>query len=85
MQGKCWFPAEVVSTADPMGLYYLKKTGKAPEAVLCVSTGPIAVVASIITDTPMMCAFDKNPIEIIETGDHVKVDADKGVVTVIKR
>jgi len=33
----------------------------------------------------MVDRLDKNPLEIIETGDYVKVDGDAGTVEVIKR
>jgi hypothetical protein len=33
---------------------------------------------------PALTDFDLNPLEVIETGDWVKVDADRGVVEVRK-
>jgi hypothetical protein len=33
---------------------------------------------------PSITDFDKNPLELIETGDWVKVDADRGIVEVRK-
>jgi hypothetical protein len=32
-----------------------------------------------------MSDFDRDPISVIETGDWVRVDADRGVVEVTKR
>lgn len=29
--------------------------------------------------------FDKDPTEVIETGDFVRVDADRGIVEVMKK
>jgi hypothetical protein len=34
---------------------------------------------------PTMSDFDRDPLEVIETGDWVKVDADNGIVEVTKK
>ena len=34
---------------------------------------------------PSVTDFDRDPLEIIETGDWVTVDGDNGVVEVVKR
>ncbi len=41
--------------------------------------------ASIVMNIPTVDELDKNPLEIIETGDWVKVDASKGIVEVTKK
>ena len=41
--------------------------------------------ASIVLDLPTVDGLDKNPLEVIETGDWVKVDAEKGIVEVTKK
>jgi hypothetical protein len=33
---------------------------------------------------PSVTDFDRNPLDVIETGDWVKVDADRGIVEVRK-
>jgi hypothetical protein len=33
---------------------------------------------------PSLTDFDRNPLELIETGDWVKVDADRGLVEIRK-
>jgi predicted aconitase with swiveling domain len=42
-------------------------------------------LGAVVTRVPAMTDFDRDPLEVIETGDWVKVDADKGVVEVTKR
>ena len=42
-------------------------------------------VSVVITNTPMVHKLEKNPLEVIETGDLVVVDADNGIVEVVKR
>ena len=52
--------------------------------MICVKAEPIIALAAITADIPMVDRLDKNPLEVIETGDYVKVDATKGVVEVTK-
>ena len=34
---------------------------------------------------PAMTDFDRDPLALIRTGDHVRVDADAGVVTITRK
>ena len=79
------FPTGRGSTADPYGFYMLKKAGKAPKAVINVDANPTTVAGAIISNTPMVYKLDRNPLDIIETGDHVLVDGDKGTVIITKK
>ena len=79
------FPTGRGSTADPYGFYMLKKAGKAPKAVINIDANPTTVAGAIISHTPMVYKLDKNPLDVIETGDHVLVDGNKGVVIITKR
>jgi len=42
-------------------------------------------LGAVVTRAPCLTDFDQNPLDVIETGDWVRVDADQGVVEVIKR
>jgi phosphohistidine swiveling domain-containing protein len=39
----------------------------------------------MVMQVPTVTDFDHDPTEVIETGDWVKVDGDKGIVEVIKK
>jgi predicted aconitase with swiveling domain len=41
-------------------------------------------LGAVVTHAPAMTAFDRDPLEVIESGDWVKVDADRGFVEVTK-
>ena len=58
----------------------------APRAVIMGSAeyAP-GVMGALVADIPMIYGFDQNALGLIETGDHVKVDADNGVIEVTKR
>jgi predicted aconitase with swiveling domain len=42
-------------------------------------------LGAVVTRAPCMTDFDHNPLDVIETGDWVRVDADQGVVEITKR
>ena len=72
----------IFSTAMLMGL---AKKGLGPKAMINIRTHPVFAYASIVLNLPTVDELDKNPLEMIETGDWVKVDAEKGIVEVTKR
>ncbi len=74
------FPTGKGSTVGSYVLYSLSKAGKAPLAIINKSTDPIVAVGCIISEIP---AVDQIDIEILKTGQKVKVDADKGVITIL--
>jgi len=45
----------------------------------------VLATGAIISGIPLVDRVQENPLEAIETGDFVKVDADSGLVTVIKK
>ncbi|KPK22613.1 MAG: hypothetical protein AMJ70_05565 [Dehalococcoidia bacterium SG8_51_3] len=79
------FPTGRGSTADPYGFYMLKKAGKAPGAVINIDANPTTVAGAIISNTPMVYKLDENPLDVIETGDHVLVDGNEGIVIITKK
>jgi predicted aconitase with swiveling domain len=42
-------------------------------------------LGAVVTHAPSMTEFDRDPLTCIETGDWVKVDADRGIVEVTKK
>lgn len=79
------FPTGKASTTGPWRFLIQYNHGKAPKAMLCDRADGIVVVSALITGIPAIHRFDKNPIEVISTGDWVKLDADRGIVEVKKR
>ena len=57
----------------------------APKAQLFNKMTTKVALGAVVTRVPAMTDFDRDPLEMIETGDWVKVDADRGVVEVTKR
>ena len=79
------FPTGKGTTTDPYALYLLMKGGKAPKAIINTEANPVTAAGAIMCNIPIIHRLDRNPLEAIETGDQVRVDGDKGTVTVTKR
>lgn len=56
-----------------------------PKAMLISKCMSISIMAGMILKQPTMTDFDIDPVEVIETGDYVIVNADEGYVKVLKR
>jgi hypothetical protein len=61
------------------------EVGSRPKAIINVRTHPVWAMLAIVTDIPLIDRLDRNPCEVIETGDWVKVDPQEGTVEVTKK
>jgi predicted aconitase with swiveling domain len=61
------------------------KFGKNPVAFLYRRGNNLTVFAAMNMNVPTVTDFDRDPLEVIETGDFVRVDGDNGVVEVFKK
>jgi predicted aconitase with swiveling domain len=59
--------------------------GTRPKAIVNVQAHPVWALLSIKLNIPLVDRLDKNPMDVIETGDWVKVDGEKGIVEVTKK
>ena len=73
------------STAGPRMAYLAKQQGNAPKGMICTEAEPVIAMAAIMNDIPMVHRLNEDPVEVIKSGDYVKLDADNGKVQVIKR
>lgn len=73
------------SSSGPIISYLAKKAGNAPKAMIITNIEPVLASAILTADIPAVDRLDQDPLEVIETGDFIKVDADQGLVEVIKR
>jgi predicted aconitase with swiveling domain len=77
------FPGGKGSTVGSYAIYQLKKNGVAPVAMINIKAEPIVAVGAIISDIALVDNVEKNPVEIIKTGDKVLVDAMVGSVEIL--
>jgi predicted aconitase with swiveling domain len=59
--------------------------GSLPKAIINVMAHPVWVAMAIVINIPLVDRLNKNPCEVIETGDWVRVDARRGTVEVTKK
>jgi predicted aconitase with swiveling domain len=59
--------------------------GTAPIALVFNETTTKIALGAVVMRIPSVTGFDRDPLDIIETGDWVIVDGDRGLVEVVKR
>ncbi len=79
------FPVGKGSTSGSFQVYELACQQNAPRAIINLRADPVVAIGAIISNIPMVDQLEKNPLEVIKTGDFVEVDADGGTVTVRPR
>ncbi|MCY1517749.1 hypothetical protein D9M68_524460 [compost metagenome] len=42
-------------------------------------------LGAVVTHSPSMTDFERDPLACIETGDWVRVDADRGVIEITRK
>lgn len=56
-----------------------------PAGMLITHLGTRSALGAVLLENPAMTGFDIDPTTVIETGDIVEIDADAGIVTVLKK
>ena len=67
------------------GLFKLASNNLAPSAMIVRDVETVLIVSAVIAKVPLVDRLEKDPFEVIHSGDFVKVDAQKQIVAVIKR
>jgi hypothetical protein len=78
------FPHGKGSTGGSYVVYQLAKNKTGPKAIINMTTETIIAVGAIMGGIPVIDRLEKNPYDLISDGDHVRVDADQGLVVVEK-
>lgn len=76
------FPRGKGSTVGSYVIYAMKKNGNAPAAIVNIETEPIIAAGCVLANIPLIDRLNENPINIIKTGDFVKVLGDEGIIKV---
>jgi len=85
------YPQGRGSTTGDLWMLELTRCGKSAAAIINVETDPITVTGAILsrltygTTIPIIEKLDRNPIDIIKTGDYIRVDANRGTVEVLDK
>ena len=85
------YPFGKGSTSTSTWMLETFRYGNGPKAILNKETEGLIAIGSILANVlydikaPIVDRFDKDPLELIETGDWVRVDGDNGIVEVTKK
>jgi predicted aconitase with swiveling domain len=79
------FPTGRGSTWGALMAYESLLRGTFCKGMVCTEAEPVIGAVAIMLDVPMVHRLAMNPVEVIHTGDYVRVNATAGVVEVLKR
>jgi predicted aconitase with swiveling domain len=79
------FPGAKGSSGWSSQFHIARLAGKAPLAMLFNEMTTKIALGAVVAHTPSVTDFDQDPLQVIATGDWVKVDGDNGTVEVTKK
>ena len=79
------FPGAKGSSGWTIRFHVARLAGAAPKAMIFNKMTTKVALGAVVTHSPAVTDLDQDPLEVIKTGDWVKVDADKGIVEVTKK
>src|SRR5271157_2740526 len=74
------FPRGKGSTVGSYVLYRMKKQGTSPAGIINLESEAIIAVGAIIASIPLVDQLDKNPLEVIQAGQLVKIKGDRVII-----
>lgn len=84
------FPCGKGSVSGTTVLLESIRLDKAPAAIVNLETDPVIALGAVLAKrmygkaVPIVDKPEKNPMEVISTGDFVKIDAKRGIIEVTK-
>jgi predicted aconitase with swiveling domain len=78
------FPGAKGSSGWSAVFHTSRLAGTAPKALIFNQTTTKVALGAVVMRVPSITDLDRDPLELIESGDWVKVDADRGIVEVRK-
>jgi len=79
------FPGAKGSSGYSAYFHMTRLNGVNPKAMIFVKMTTKAALGAVVTRVPTVSELDQDPLSVIETGDWVKVDADRGIVEITKK
>lgn len=78
------FPGAKGSSGWSAMFHTARYAGKAPAALVFNIMTTKAALGAVVMRVPTVTDLDRDPLDLIETGDWVRVDGDAGTVTIWK-
>lgn len=79
------FPGAKGSSGWSAAFHVTRITGTAPKALIFNEMTTKIALGAVVMRIPSVTDFDQDPLAVIETGDWIKVDGDRGIVEVYRR
>jgi predicted aconitase with swiveling domain len=79
------FPGAKGSSGWSSQFHIARLAGTAPIAMVFNEMTTKIALGAVVAHAPSVTDFDQDPLQVIETGDWVKVDGDNGIVEVTKK
>jgi len=79
------FPGAKGSSGWSAVFHMTRLTGTAPKAMLFNEMTTKIALGAVVLRVPSVTDFDQDPLAVIQTGDWVRVDADRALVEVIRK
>lgn len=79
------FPGAKGSSGWSAMFHMTRLLNSAPAAFLFNEMTTKMALGAVVTHSPSMTDFERDPLTCIETGDWVRVDADRGVIEITKK
>jgi predicted aconitase with swiveling domain len=79
------FPGAKGSSGWSSQFHIARLAGCAPAAMLFNEMTTKIALGAVVVHAPALTDFDIDPLDVIETGDWVKVDAERGIVEITRR
>ena len=71
------------SSGGDFAAWTAKENNNAPAAIICLESEPVLTGAVLVTKIPTVDHPEKNVLELIKTGDFIKVDATAGIIEIV--
>ncbi len=78
------FPGAKGSSGWSAMFHTARLMGTGPKAMVFNDMTTKIALGAVVMHTPSVTDLDQDPLDVIETGDWVKVDGDRGIVEVTK-
>lgn len=79
------FPGAKGSSGWSNAFHMTRLTNAAPKAMVFTIMNTKIALGAVVLHVPAVTGLDQDPLAVIETGDWVKVDGDRGLVEITKK
>ena len=79
------FPGAKGSSGWASHFQTTRLNGAAPAAMIFTVLTTKIALGAVVTRVPAVTDLDQDPLEVIHTGDWVRVDGDRGIVEITRR